>query len=97
ECRSLLGSWILRPHALRTAEVGDSRLGRDAGACERGDVRSVSYELRRLVEIGRVHRTRSYRSVAVGLEVTACRRARDLAILSCVTAGSVGATRAGGT
>ena len=35
ERRGLLGGRVLRPHAVRPAEVGDPRLGRDPGAGER--------------------------------------------------------------
>ena len=37
ERRRLLRRRVLRPHALRTAEVGDARVRRDAGAGEHGD------------------------------------------------------------
>ena len=37
EGRGLLGRRVLGPHAVRPAEVGDPRLGRDAGAGERDD------------------------------------------------------------
>ena len=35
--RRLLGRRVLRPHPVRPAEVGDARVGRDAGAGEHGD------------------------------------------------------------
>ena len=48
--RRLLGRRVLRPHPVRPAEVGDARVGRDAGAGEHRHPGGVVHPAARIVE-----------------------------------------------
>ena len=75
--RLLLGGRVARPHALRAAEVGDARLGRDAGAGEHDDAaRGVDAPARVVDRIARRHavpqgRSRSGRRATKSISTSA--------------------------